>query len=170
MVECNHCHKMTLVLPQVSGRADTNARHFILAEEAEIEVKDVRGTSFAFSEIKENQRKFLTKHEDSYICVGKIVAVGSRETIHSIFVIPWKKWVAMESELILILESGSLPYSYALYEKKPVVRTADLVTRFAQYALEYRDGDWHIPDGHPLAIHPEVMIPWHQRNQMKEVV
>jgi hypothetical protein len=167
---CQHCHKTNILTPQHPGRSDTLAIRGDAS--AFIEVKDCKEKAFAFSEISSDQRKYLddAAKDDipTYICIGKIVPMGSKERIHSIYVIPWKKWVLMETEMILILESGSIPYDYSLYEKKPAVRCSDLVTRFKEYALEYRDGDWHFPDIHPLAVQPEVEVPWHMRKKIKE--
>lgn len=171
--KCPHCYR--LIIPPTAGRADTTARHYTLAiPDVHIEVKDCKGQSFPFSEISGDQRKFLEKKDEhAWICIGKIVPMGSKETIDSIYVIPWKEWWRMENDMILLKDSNSIPYDYKLYEKKPSIQAPDLVSRFPKYALEYRDGDWHFRDDHPLAVQAEIEVPYHKRakqNEKKEVV
>jgi hypothetical protein len=164
MVSCQHCHKMTLATPPIKGRSDLVAPHYTLNEPtAYVEVKDCKGTAFDFDEISPDQREYLDKHENSWIAIGRIVPLGStKTTIHSIFVIPWKEWKLTEETITLLTGKKSLPYSYVLYEKKPIIQQPDLATRFKRYELEWGDGEWHFGEDHPLAV-MKVKNPLHRR-------
>ena len=162
--KCPHCYRT--ILPTVAGRADTIAKHYtVTAPDSYIEVKDCKDTAFAFSEISEDQRKFLSAKGSSYICIGRIVPMGTKTTIHSIYVIPWDLWKKMEEEITLLLQDRSVPYDYQLYTNRVAARGPDLVTRFSKYALEKRDGNWHFKDDHPLAVQGEIETPHFMREK-----
>lgn len=161
-----HCRKPTLMTPNMKGRPDTKGEHFVLPlPDVWVEVKDCKETAFAFSEISEDQRKFLDGKANSYLCIGRIVPLGSKKTIHSIFVIPWAIWKALEWEVETLTGSKSIPYDYSLYTNKVEVKCTDLVTRFPMWRLVRENGDWHFQNTHPLAVMPEIETPHFMREK-----
>ena len=172
VVTCNVCHKGKITLyPQTPGRADTVARHYTVdAPIIHIEVKAVRDTAFAFSDIRPEQHVYLDKRLNSYLCLGKILPKGKTQTtIHSIYVIPWAMWMEWERHS-LILGLESIPYSYELYTNNVVKKQTDLATRLAgpTWQIRYSNGDYHFDPLHPLSVMEEVEVPFFKRSKDNE--
>ncbi len=166
-IVCSKCGHKGVMKPDKKGRADTKAEHYSLPVlDTWIEVKDCKDTAFAFSEISEEQRTFLDEHHGSYICIGRIVPKGeTKTTIHSIYVIPWGIWKALEAEVDLLTGGKSIPYDYTLYTNKVEVKCTDMVSRFPMWKLERRDDGWHFKDTHPLAVQDEIETPHYMREK-----
>jgi hypothetical protein len=164
---CPRCH--AIITPEVVGRPDTEARHPAFPT-ALIEVKAVKSTekSFAFDAITPEQREYLSSWAneggESYICLGKIVPMGSKEKIHQILVIPWLEWLEIEDA-----HDKSIPWDYGLYEKQPSLpRQNDLMSLiYPAWELVRNANDWHLQRGHPLSVCREVEVPFYKRNQEK---
>ena len=170
-IVCEKCGHRGVLKPNVAGRPDTKGEHYSIAvPDAWIEVKAVRGTAFPFSDIRPEQRAYLSdrveRGEQAFLCLGKIMPMGdTRETIASIYVIPWLLWLKAENDAKSLIGAVSIPYNYILYTNKVEVRQPDIVTRFHRYGLERRNRGWHFEEDHPLAVQPEVDIPFFMRNK-----
>lgn len=169
-VPCVKCHRVNwlMVTPEIKGLPDTNGRHPRFPSPL-IEVKAVKATerSFAFNSITPEQREYLSawakEGGGSYLCLGKIVPMGSKEKIRQILVIPWLEWLKIEDNY-----DKSIPWDYALYEKQPSLpRQSDLMSLvFSWWHLVRTANEWHFPDDHPLSVIPEIETPFFKKGKL----
>ena len=162
---CPRCHN--IITPEVIGRPDTEARH-PTHPTVLIEVKAVKGLAFPFSEITPEQRKYLSSWENeegkSYLCLGKIVPIGSKTRIDSIVVIPWRMWLDVEK-----IFDKSVPYDRLYYTNKLRSNESTIVELFdLKYFIEKIDGQPHFRQEHPLFVQPEVSVPFYKRVKEKK--
>lgn len=156
----------TIQVPPIVGRPDTEARHPRFPT-ALIEVKAVKELAFAFSEITIEQREYLSswskEHGESYLCLGKIVPMGTKTKIDSIVVIPWQMWLVEEAN-----HEKSVPYDRLYYKNELRSEESTIVGTFdPRFFLEKRDGDPHFKADHPLAVCQEVEVPFYKRSKEK---
>lgn len=157
---CGRCgNKM---LPAVAGRPDILILNPTgVTKVMEVKVVDVeRALSFAFSQIEDDQRRWMNAWVDvlgaAYIAIGTVNEFPRRT-----WVIPWKVWVAYEAQE---LADGRtyMPVDLSLYKKIP--------EKGLVYSLEYLGGNfkmvrilgdkiegdkftgahWDFPGGHPI--------------------
>lgn len=161
----------TIQVPPIKGRPDTEARHtkFPIAM-IEVKALGIDDLAFAFKEISEDQRKYLTawmnEGGQSYLCLGKIVPLGSKTSIHSIWVIPWDQWLDIEKHT-----EKSIIYDRSFYTNN--VRPGEhSVTDVVpdKYKLFGAGLDWHFQNEHPLAVQPEVEMPFFKRVKAKSIL
>lgn len=155
---CPKCH--TIITPPIKGRPDIESRHPKFPTVL-IEVKDCKELAFPFAEIEPEQRAYLTAWMEaggaSYLALGKIVPMGSKTTIHSIYVVLWDDWLEFERY------SGgkSAVYDFALYQNKVRIDEKSIVDNFSsRYRLFGASNNWHFQDEHSLAVQPEVQTPF----------
>ena len=164
---CVHCGKWNVITPDVRGRPDTEARHPKFPT-AFIEVKMVPGLSFAFNEITPEQHRYLTSWMNeggqSYLCLGKIVTRGATQTkIDSIMVIPWNTWLGVERA-----GGKSVPYDFKYYQNDVRAEDMDLAHWISDFCyLKLLLGEWHFQNEHPLAVQPEIDVPFFKRSKEK---
>lgn len=144
---CPRCH--TSILPPI-GRPDI----IILAPQGfgrVLETKFVsnRETSFPFSSISEEQRKWLCAWKDA----GGLgyLGIGVQTRPASFYIIDWGTWLAIE-EMVSPVQA-SLPVSFDNGKGYSLIlrqKGYDLVTLCGEYKLTRAGGEWQVPDTHSL--------------------
>lgn len=129
------------VLP-IEGRPD------ILVPTVAVEVKALRlstSKSFSFSEIKENQRRWLNDFAQlgflGFIGLGVIDRRGSRDCLVSLFLVEWTQWLKIEERVRPI--QNSIPYQHGKGMRRDL-EGLDLLTLAAEW-----DVLKGLPEDHP---------------------
>ena len=131
-----------------------------------IEVKVMTGPTWtrqalAFSRITPEQRRWLSAWlansrktgagAQAYLAVGTAHGrAGSNTNRRYAWLVPWERWLEVEARLRP--HRNSLPFIAFKGQKPKAVQEQGLnaVRLLEPWALEWRDGLWHLPPGHEL--------------------
>jgi len=142
---CSRCGG--LVKPEI-GRPDTLVLHptdscFV------VEYKILKTRALPFSEIRDDQRKWLNRWLDDggtgYI---GIAVVGKPKKYHrwlDMFLVDWEYWLEVEEECILA-GSKSIPYTW--HNRARVPEQLDMAHKFKAFRMHKADGKWRLPLNH----------------------
>ena len=110
-VICHRCHAK--ILPP-RGKPDMTILHPVLGVGFYVEVKVARrdDTSFPFARIEPHQRRILTAAGNvAYLGLGEIVRVATRDRLENLWLIPWRRWRALEEMYLMFHHRKSIPRS-----------------------------------------------------------
>lgn len=126
----------------------------VAGQQIPIEIKQVNGTSFAFAEIRDNQRSGLQvwseRHRSPawlFLTVGEERVNANAETRRRSWLIPCKEWFALEGQARLDgLESLPMCRSAS----RGAYADLSLAEVFPDHELPWRDSGWQVPEFHPF--------------------
>ena len=165
---CPKCH--TRIVPVSKGRPDLMVPHPAGCSTV-IEVKDVNKKSnenaLYFTQISPEQRAWLSDWDNAagedglgaFISVGLILPAQSRTVLSGIWIVPWSRWLDIESNWRAYEQAGVgiIPELYVRPPKVPREIYLDMYPGFEIYKikrqreLDGREG-WQFQDEHPLAF------------------
>ena len=132
-----------------------------------VEVKTLarRATSFSFSRITPEQRKWLDGWYGAgglgYIALGVIRPAGKRDKLEHLYLIDWLFWHDVETLVRPI--QASLPLVAGKGTSTVLqARNLDIVTLLAPWELSRRQGTWHLPPGHTAWPVSPTQTPSHE--------
>ncbi len=141
---CPNCG--SLVKPKI-GRPDIlGTPGFVI----EVKVLSARETSFPFSRISEQQRRWLDfwsieREFPGFLGLGVIRPHGEREFLEHLYLVPWRDWLEMES--VVEQHQSSIPYIAGKgYKTALQEQSLDIVTMLLEYELHRESKKWIVPD------------------------
>lgn len=145
---CPRCH--TQIRPPI-GRPDI----LIVRSAIEVKVVGAKDTSFAFSEINEDQRewqdKFLRDGKLGYIALGVIRQHGKVQKLDHLYMVPWAAWLETEDKIRPY--QASIPVEATKGMRKELQEQhLDILTLLAPYEMERSNGVYEIRWAEPLAV------------------
>jgi hypothetical protein len=122
-----------------------------------VEVKSAE-SNFALSELSDKQREWLTTYADiSWLWLFMGTAINSTTLPRRAWLIPWRKWLALEAKLAAHGLRG-LPYDtpHRRAHRELGLSASSLLAR---YALAWTSaGVWDVPDRHPFWSQPHRLV------------
>lgn len=145
---CPRCN--TAILPPM-GRPDL----LVLSPKGRsrvLEVKAInteRTISFAFSQIEDDQRRWLNAWYDAgglgYLGIGTY-----NERPRRLWLVDWEAWLQVEAKLSGIQQSIPIDSSISRTRKIVSEQHLDMVTLLADYELVRKTGGWDAPTSHSI--------------------
>ncbi|KKN00921.1 hypothetical protein LCGC14_1133040 [marine sediment metagenome] len=138
-----------------SGRPDAILLHPTRVS-AVVEYKVLKlehNKSFAFNEINPKQRKWqdrwLNLDGKGYIGLGIIDKTGKVDSLLTVYLVDWYRWLEVEKAVTPI--QASIPHLYGKGMKKALrveSITYDIASQFMQSRMYKSDGKWTLPPYH----------------------
>ena len=164
-VICPRCDAK--IFPQ-AGRPDITFFNVKLAIEVKIfgDAGSWHKQSFAFSKIEGRQRAWIDMFlQDSdcdvgdnnvYLALGtRLGRAGSQQEPRLLWLIPWRTWISIENTIVNTYNRKSLPLDVFKGMKPKALALAEhtAIRLLNGLELEWSDGAWHLPKGHPFEAH-----------------
>lgn len=150
--QCERCKKWVMAYPP-KGRPDILVMH-PRGLNIVVEVKALMptDTSFAFSEITEEQRNWLNNWTEAkgrgFLGLGVITKHGSATWLEHIYLVPWADWLGVEETLTPI--QASIPLDWQRSRFKAVKEgQLDILRLLQDWEMTREDAHiWRLPEGH----------------------
>lgn len=122
-----------------------------------VEVKSA-DSNFAFAELSDKQRDWLTAYADiAWLWLFMGTTISARLLPRRAWLIPWRKWLALESRLAAHGLRG-LPYETP-HRRAHRALGLSACDQLSRYALTWNSGGaWDIPERHPLWSQPHRLV------------
>ncbi len=140
---CPRCHN---VIKPPGGRPDIMVLN-PWGQSIVVEVKAIRGGSFAFSQIEEKQRKWLNRWEESD---GRgFIAIGTLERPRRLWIIDWFPWLRLEE--VISEHQASIPVTAGPgYLRSLQDNNLDMDNLCKDFELNRITGGWEMPKDHTI--------------------
>jgi len=152
-VPCMNCGKMTLI-----PKSDKKPDYLLAYEWAYVEAKGAKDTFNFQSDITAVQRETMVQVQESWLFLE--IGTGRAPNGKGAFLVPWKKWIAVESEA-LFQGHKSIRWLPDNEEKGNRIRVPLTREVIEDYRLVWEDSCWTIPEDHVF---------WKYRNGTKETL
>ena len=140
---CPKCH--TKIRPK-AGRPDILilnpwGRSYV------IEMKAIRGGAFAFKQVEEQQRKWLT----NWLAAGGLgyLGFGTMEKPRRFWIVDWESWLRIE-ELVMEVQDSIPVVAGKGYKRLLQDNGWDVHNLCRPWELQRITGGWTLPEGHSL--------------------
>ncbi|MBD3309510.1 hypothetical protein GF348_24235 [candidate division KSB3 bacterium] len=140
---CPRCHAK--VKPPI-GRPDILVLN-PLGRTIVIEVKAIRGGSFSFSDIRDEQRQWL----DNWLEAGGFgyIAIGTLKRPRRLWIVDWAVWRNAEKQIKPIQKSIPVVAGKG-YNRELQDKNLDMSTLFVRHELEKIPYSWELPEDHTI--------------------
>lgn len=156
------CPKCGTITYPVADRPDL----VCLRANVVIEVKMMNGSdwehqSFAFDKITPGQRTWLAmwlwdepRPAQAFLALGtRHGTAGTVTRPRLLWVVPWEEWLKVEAQLLPYRKSLPIASFSGQKPKEVQEQALNAIRLLKHWALEWKDGKWHLPEPNPPHTH-----------------